>query len=449
MIWFLLSAGCVSFSAAIIATPLVRMLALAVGAVDMPGGRHIHNEPTARMGGLAVAVAFFASSIAARKLLLLSADAAVATAPDTAARLRATGELLALWPYVIPSLILLAAGVWDDIVSLRARMKLLLQLVAAFAFYAVGWRIERVLGVPLPAYLSCALTMLWLVACANAVNLFDGMDGLASGIGICASGMIVVLASYMDKGAVAIFAAALGGGCLGFLVFNFPPARIFLGDTGSLFIGMLLGELAIEGSFKSHLTFAMVIPILGLGLPMLDVLLAVMRRAIQRVPLFTADRDHIHHRLIAAGFTRGQALALLYGASIVLASFALIIAFSNNLWAGLLVAALGAFILVMAQLLGLKELHAFVLLMLGRREDAAAVRAQSASDAAHKPMPSVAAEPQPKPSEPQTRPPSLSTAALSTVERVSAVERCEGGNFSKGERTPIRRTMCFVSFVVK
>lgn len=120
MIWFLLSAGCVSFSAAIIATPLVRMLALAVGAVDMPGGRHIHNEPTARMGGLAVAVAFFASSIAARKLLLLSADAAVATAPDTAARLRATGELLALWPYVIPSLILLAAGVWDNIVSLRA-----------------------------------------------------------------------------------------------------------------------------------------------------------------------------------------------------------------------------------------------------------------------------------------------------------------------------------------
>jgi UDP-GlcNAc:undecaprenyl-phosphate GlcNAc-1-phosphate transferase len=370
----------------------------------MPDGRRrIHTAPTARMGGLAVAAAFFVATIVARKLLLFSADAVAATSQDTAASMRATGKLLAIWPYVIPSLIILATGVCDDIVSLRPRVKLLLQLAAAFAFYIVGWRIERILGVRLPAYLSCDLTMLWLVACANAVNLFDGMDGLASGIGILTSGMILVLASYMDKGAVAVFAAALGGACLGFLLFNFPPARVFLGDTGSLFIGMLLGELAISGSFKSHLTFAILIPILGLGLPMMDMLLTVVRRAIRRVPLFGADRDHIHHRLIATGFTRGQALALLYGVSILLTSLALIIAFSNNLTAGLLIVAIGVVILIMARLLAANEVHALLLLMIGRGNGATTLREQNAPDAAAKSTPSGAAEP-PKPVESRSRP---------------------------------------------
>jgi len=346
MMWVYATAACVAFSLAVLATPLAHRLALVLGAVDLPDNtRKIHMRPTARLGGLAVAFAFFATIAATRYF----------TGAGT----------IRLWQLLIPSAVILATGVWDDVRSIRPRLKLLLQCVAALAFCALGFRSLRIGGVTVPLYVSVAASVLWLLACANALNLFDGMDGLASGFGVFASTMLFVLALYQGMFEIAIVSAGLAGACMGFLVFNFPPAVIFLGDTGSLFIGMILGVLAIEGSFKSHLTFALVVPVLALGLPLMDTLLAVLRRVSRRVPVFTADRGHIHHRLIALGFTRREALILLYSITISLDSISLVVAFSNSVVAGLFVVVGGGVIAAVARLLGASELKEFGFFIFG------------------------------------------------------------------------------------
>jgi len=229
---------------------------------------------------------------------------------------------------------------------------------------------DRVFGMGIPAWVSLPATVLWLVACANAMNLFDGMDGLASGLSLFVSLALLALAGYQGKAEIAVVSAVLAGASLGFLLYNFPPAVIFLGDTGSLFLGMTLGVLAIEGSFKSHLAFALVVPVIALGLPILDTLLAIMRRVSRRVSVFSADKEHIHHRLVAFGFTRKQALILLYALSVILASVSLLTAFSGSVWAGGLIILAGGAIVLMARILGaseVREFGAFVLRKLGLR----------------------------------------------------------------------------------
>jgi UDP-GlcNAc:undecaprenyl-phosphate GlcNAc-1-phosphate transferase len=168
---------------------------------------------------------------------------------------------------------------------------------------------------------------------------------------------------------VAVISAALAGACAGFLLFNLPPAVIFLGDSGSLFLGMTLGALAVEGSFKSHLAFALIVPVIALGLPIMDTVMAITRRVSRRVPIFSADKDHIHQRLMALGFTKRQALVLLYGLCVLLASFSLLIAFSGSVLAGVLAVAAGVVIAVVARLIGasdFKEFGFFVIGGLGR-----------------------------------------------------------------------------------
>ena len=347
MIWVYSSALCIAFSLAVALTPFVRRLALAVGAVDIPDGqRKTHKEPMATMGGAAVAFALFLTMAALRLLF-----------PDIAS--------LPLLNLALPSAAILTLGVWDDVRPIKPRYKLIFQCLAAICFYAAGFRLERILGANLPVVASFLLTIIWLVACANAINLFDGMDGLASGMGVVVSLALLALAGYLGKVELAVASAALAGACAGFLLFNFPPAVIFLGDTGSLFLGMILGVMAIEGSFKSHLAFALIVPVIALGLPIMDTILAVTRRASRRVPLFTPDKDHIHHRLIALGFTHRQALALLYALSVLLASVSLLIAFSGSVLAGLLIVLGGIIIALVARFLGAGELRDFGFFIIG------------------------------------------------------------------------------------
>ena len=359
MTWIHAAAACLAFSLAVAATPLVRRLALAIGAVDQPDGwRKIHDVPTARLGGVGLGVAFFGALFAFKTLFGGLQD-------------------FEIWRLLVPATAVLAVGVWDDIGGSRPRVKLLLQCLAALCFWLLGFRLERIFGGAIPWYASLAATVVWLVACANAVNLFDGMDGLATGLGIFASLMLFILSLYQGKPAIAGIACVLTGACAGFLLFNFPPAVVFLGDSGSLFLGMMLGVLAIEGSFKSHVTFALLVPMLALGLPLLDTVLAVLRRVGRRVSIFTADKDHLHHRLIAAGFTRRESLVVMYGLIVVLGSVSLVVAFSNNVVAGLFIVAAGALIALVARFLGGGEFHDigfFLFAGLGRRRVLAAYR---------------------------------------------------------------------------
>jgi len=347
MIWVYASGLCIAFSLCVALTPFVRRVAFKVGAVDVPDARRkIHTETTAALGGIAVAGAFFVTLPMLRLLF-----------PSI--------ETLALWRLALPCAAILALGAWDDIHPIKPRFKLFLQCVAAACFYAAGFRLDRVFGTDLSPWLSFAATIMWLVACANAMNLFDGMDGLAAGLSMFVSFTLLALAGYQGKVEVAVVSAVLAGASLGFLLYNFPPAVIFLGDTGSLFLGMTLGVLAIEGSFKSHLAFALIVPFIALGLPLMDAVLAVMRRVSRRVSVFTPDREHIHHRLVALGFTRRQALVLLYGLSVILASVSLLIAFSGSIWAGGLIVLAGISIAALVRLLGASELREFGFFILG------------------------------------------------------------------------------------
>ena len=267
--------------------------------------------------------------------------------------------------FLLPCAAILAVGIWDDVRAMKPRFKLLLQCVAAACFYWAGFRLDRVFGTGLPVAVSLPASILWLVACANAVNLFDGMDGLASGLGVVMSLALLSLSAYQGKTEIASISAALAGACAGFLLFNLPPAVIFLGDSGSLFLGMTLGALAVEGSFKSPLAFALLVPVIALGLPIMDTVMAITRRMSRRVSVFSADKDHIHQRLMALGFTKRQALALLYGLCVLLASFSLLIAFSGSVWAGILVVAAGALIALVARLIGASDLREFGFFVIG------------------------------------------------------------------------------------
>jgi UDP-GlcNAc:undecaprenyl-phosphate/decaprenyl-phosphate GlcNAc-1-phosphate transferase len=341
LIWLYTSSICIAFALCVALTPFVRRIAFCIGAIDVPNdARKIHKEPTAALGGLGVAIAFCLTLAALQWLF-----------PEV--------EAVALWRLALPASVIIALGMWDDVSPMKPRYKLLLQCAAAACFYWAGFRLNRVFAMDIPPWASFPATVLWLVSCANAMNLFDGMDGLASGLTVVVSLALFALAGYQGKVEIAVISAAIAGASMGFLLFNFPPAVIFLGDTGSLFLGMILGVVAIEGSFKSHLTFALIVPVIALGLPIMDTLLAIMRRMSRRMSIFSADKEHIHHKLVSFGFTRRQALVLLYGTSVILASVSLLTAFSGSMLAGGLIIVAGLGIVLLARILGGSEVRDF------------------------------------------------------------------------------------------
>ena len=276
-------------------TPAVRVLAEKLGAVDLPGGRRIHDHPIPRMGGLAICAAFLAAA------LLLS---------------ELTRPVVGL---LLGALIVLLMGAADDLVSLSPLHKLVLQLAAAMTALAYGVRIEAITS---PAGTSLALgplaapaTVLWIVGCTNAVNLIDGLDGLAAGVSAISSLTLFEAALLAGQPNAALLLATLAGACLGFLPYNFHPAVIFMGDVGSQFLGFVLGCVSIVGTLKFQTALTFAVPLLSLALPLADTACAFLRRLLHGQSPFRADRGHIHHRLLARGFTQRQAAALLYAAS--------------------------------------------------------------------------------------------------------------------------------------
>ena len=300
----------VALIVAFILTPVVKVLAQKVGAVDVPkDNRRMHDHPIPRMGGLAIFLGF-----------LISALVFVQITPQL------RGMLLG-------AVIIVVLGIFDDIYSLRASFKFVVQIVAALIAVCSG-NIIQIISNPNVfssnpywdlGWLAYPVTVIWIVAITNAVNLIDGLDGLACGVTTISSMTLLVIALVVGEPQVAFLVAALVGGCLGFLPYNLNPAKIFMGDTGSTFLGFVLAVIPVQGLFKLYTIISFVVPFLMLGLPIFDTAFAFIRRIAHGQSPMHADRSHVHHRLIDMGFSQKQAVAVLYIISAILGLSAVVL----------------------------------------------------------------------------------------------------------------------------
>ena len=225
-------------------------------------------------------------------------------------------------------------GIWDDICNIPAKVKLVGQIVAACIPIAFGIQIEWLTNpfgtlIVLPELVAVPVTIFWIIGFTNTVNLIDGLDGLAAGVSFIASVSMFLLAYTMNQYLPAMIIVAMAGAALGFLQYNFNPAKIFMGDTGSMLLGYTMAVAAVLGLVKTAATIALVVPLIALGLPILDTLFAIIRRKMSGVPIFQPDKGHLHHRLLALGMSQKQAVLIMYFVSIVLGIVALFVANVN------------------------------------------------------------------------------------------------------------------------
>ncbi|MEM9694075.1 MAG: MraY family glycosyltransferase [Myxococcota bacterium] len=305
----LLAAFVISNVVTAVLIPFVRRFALRRGAVANGGGRHVHDTSVPRLGGIAICVGILVPVVG---LFLVDSGTTVSFEA-------APGLALGLF---VGSVTMCVLGAVDDTRGIRALYKLYAQLgVASFAF-ACGFRIEAV-DLPLFGSVSMGIfalpvTVAWIVGITNAVNLIDGLDGLAGGVVFFAALTNLVVSVIGHQVWTALVMAATLGAVLGFLYFNFNPARIFMGDSGSYLLGYVLAVTALAGvAVKASTAVALLVPIVALGVPIIDTLFAILRRYLERRPLFSPDRGHIHHRLLDLGLTHRRAVLLLYAVSVI------------------------------------------------------------------------------------------------------------------------------------
>ncbi len=288
----------VAFTASLLLTAVVRALARRLAIVDRPDGmRKLHPRPVPLWGGVGVYVATVLGLLAIR----LGA--------------RGTPQFIELSnAWIIAAGFVCFVGGIDDRFNLRSRVKLLLQIVSVLPIVMLGYYVDRIVAFGCPivlGWLGIPLTILWLVGCINALNLIDGMDGLASIIGLSTAAMLGVIAASQQQSHVAAMAIVLAAALAGFLVYNLPPASIFLGDSGSMVIGLSVGLLGMQGSLKTSATLAITAPAVVMTLPMFDIVAAIVRRTLNGRPFDMPDRQHIHHRLLDRGWNPWQVLCLL------------------------------------------------------------------------------------------------------------------------------------------
>lgn len=299
----MLLAFAVSLLVAYVMTPPVKRFAEKVGAIDVPrDNRRVHDHPIPRMGGLAIFIGFVLSLIFFVPM---------------------STKVLGL---LVGSVIIAVMGGVDDIVSLNPWVKLAGQIVAALVAIRCGLVFDVISNPNIFAeetyieigWLSIPLTMLWIVGCTNAVNLIDGLDGLAVGVSAISSMTMLIVSLFVSEPVVSIILAALTGACLGFMPYNLNPAKIFMGDVGSQLLGFVLSTASIMGLFKLHAIITFFVPLLALALPLADTIFAFFRRILHGQSPFKADKGHFHHRLLAMGLNQKQVVAVLYGISAVL-----------------------------------------------------------------------------------------------------------------------------------
>jgi UDP-GlcNAc:undecaprenyl-phosphate/decaprenyl-phosphate GlcNAc-1-phosphate transferase len=329
-------------------TRSVRDFARARGWLAAPThDRHLHATPLPRLGGVAIFLSFatcmgLAAAWASRYPNLHSAT------------LFGTMKTI-----LVPAALVFLLGVYDDVRGVGPYLKFTVQAIAASMLYAGGLRI---INIPvlfgdraLPWPVELLFTVIWVLAITNAFNLIDGLDGLAAGSALFSTMVAFVLAVFHGPALVEVMTIALAGAILGFLRFNFNPATIFLGDSGSLFIGFLLSAMALHGAQKAPTIVAVAIPIVSFGLPILETVLSVIRRLISGRPVFTADREHIHHKLLQHGMSHRQVVILLYGVSAVFAMLSLFLLWPTGSSLGLVMAVMGVGIWIGVQHLGYLE----------------------------------------------------------------------------------------------
>lgn len=340
MIYEFLITGILAFIIGFSSTPIVRRLAFRIGAVDVPkDNRRMHSRPIARLGGLAIVAGF----VVALLFIVISSNFLFSD------RYR---DLLGIVSGII---IIVVMGILDDIKPLPAKLKLLFQVAAALMVVLIGDTKIDFLTNPfsntgyslLGDYISYPLTVLWIVGITNAINLIDGLDGLAAGVSSISSlSLFVVSILRFDSDPyTGIITAALAGSTLGFLPFNFNPAKIFMGETGSAFLGFTLGAISIQGTLKSYAAISIAIPLLVLGLPLFDTAFAIFRRLANRKPIMSADRGHLHHRLIDMGLSHKQSVIVMYTASAALGLCAIVLADKGALSAIILLVAVSVFVM--------------------------------------------------------------------------------------------------------
>ena len=308
-----------------VSTPVVKALAQRMGAMDVPkDARRMHDHPIPRMGGLAIFFGFMLSVLVFLPL---------------------TEQLRGM---LLGASLIVVLGILDDIYALSAKLKFVVQIVAALIAVSQG-NVITVLSNPNifsddPFWdlgiLSVPVTVLWIVGITNAVNLIDGLDGLACGVSTISSMTMLVIALVVAEADVAIIMAALAGACIGFLPYNLNPAKIFMGDTGSTFLGFVLAVVSIQGLFKYAAIISFAVPFLMLALPIFDTCFAIIRRVSKGQSPMSPDRSHIHHRLIDMGFSQKQAVAMLYVISAILGLSAVVLTTSGVLRAMFFLAAL-------------------------------------------------------------------------------------------------------------
>ena len=308
-----------------LATPLVRRLAFKIGAVDVPrDNRRMHDHPIPRLGGLAIFLGFLVSVLAYAEI-------------DTQ-----------MQGILIGATMIAVLGIADDIHSLPAKFKFVVQILAALCAVLHGVAIQ-VINNPnvfsdneywVLGGWSIPVSILWIVAITNAVNLIDGLDGLADGISTIGALTMLILALILGEHDISLMCGALVGACVGFLPYNMNPARIFMGDTGSTFLGFILACVSIQGLFKYYAVISFLVPFLILGLPIFDTASAIIRRLLKGQSPMVADRSHIHHKLIDLGLNQKQAVATLYIVSGVLGLSAVLLATSGGAKTALFILAL-------------------------------------------------------------------------------------------------------------
>ena len=288
------------FLFSLLLTPVVRNLSRRWGVVDVPGGdRTIHDRPIPRVGGIAIAIAYLLA-YCCLMLVKLKGGIIIWDSFDFALRLLPAAGVIFL------------TGLIDDLKGIEPWHKLVGELAAAGLAFWAGVHIGGFGSHSLGAWWSLPLTVLWLVGCTNAINLIDGIDGLAVGVGLFATSTTLIAALLQHNVNLALAVVPLVGCLLGFLRYNFNPATIFLGDSGSLFIGFLLGCYGVLWSQKAATVLGMTAPLMALAVPLLDTGLAILRRFLRRQPIFEGDRGHIHHRLLDRGLTQRKVALILY-----------------------------------------------------------------------------------------------------------------------------------------
>ncbi|WP_227762385.1 MraY family glycosyltransferase [Zhaonella formicivorans] len=323
------------------ATPFVKKLAIKIGATDAPNARKVHKQVMPRLGGLAIYLAFTLTVLFTQPL---------------------TTQVLGL---LLGGLIIMLVGLLDDTYGLSPKVKLLGQIVAALVAVQFGYRVEFITnpfngGIIdlVDLKLSTPVTLFWIIGITNAINLIDGLDGLAAGTSAIAAVTMAVVAWSEGLPEIAVLALILAAAVLGFLKYNFNPAQIFMGDSGSLFLGFNLGALAIEGLTKGATVISLFIPIVILGIPIMDTMFAIIRRFSNGQPIFQPDKKHLHHCLLELGLSHKQTVLAIYGINVFLGASAVLLNRLSTAQSYMVLIGIATLVLIGANKLGVLSGHA-------------------------------------------------------------------------------------------